>query len=148
MIRLFGGITGVVDHTEQRHTNMKQNTVIHILLGVAVLSAIALLYVLLARHGQSGLSPSGWLFFAALCLFLIVAAFAPSLVRRWRGLPGPEPLSPSDIGVYILVTAASCALAFFGVFSGMWWMMFLGFMLPPLWFMFRRPGAQRRHHKG
>jgi hypothetical protein len=148
MIRRFGGIAGFVHHTEQRHTNMKQNTVIHILLGVAVLPAVALLYVVLARHGQSGLSASGWLLFAALCLFLIVAAFAPSFVRRWRGSPAPEPLSPSDIRVCILVTVVGCALAFFGVFSGMWWMVVSAIMLPPLSFMFWRPRAQRHDHKG
>jgi hypothetical protein len=148
MIRLFGSIISVLHHAEQGYANMKQNAAIHILLGVAVLSAIALLYVVLARHGQSWLSPSGWLCFAALSLFLIVAAFAPSLVRRWRGLPAPEPLSPSDIGVYILVTVMSCGLVFFAVLSGMWWMMVLAFMLPPLSFMFRRPRAQRHDHKG
>ena len=126
---------------------MKQNTVIHIVLGVAVLPAIALLYLLLAHDGQSGLSPSRWLLFAAFSLFLIVAAFAPSLVRRLRGLPAPQPLSPSDIRVCILVTVVGCALAFYGVFSGMWWLMMLGIMLAPLSFMFRSHRVQRDDQK-
>jgi hypothetical protein len=126
---------------------MKQNTAIHILLGVAVLTAMALLYAVLARPGQPGLSPSGWLCFAALCLLLIVAAFAPSLARRWRGLPAPEPLSASDIGAFILLTVVSCAVAFLGAFSGMWWMMYLAFVLPGLWFMFRKLRSQRQEHE-
>ena len=111
---------------------MKQNTVIHILLGAAVLTGIALLCLLLAPPDQSGLSPSQWVLFAAIALVLVLAAFAPSLVRRLRGMPQPQPLSASDISFCILVTVAGCALAFFGVFSGMWWMMFLGIVLAPL----------------
>jgi hypothetical protein len=146
-ITLSGGTTSLVGQTGQRHANTKQSTAIHILLGVAILPAIALFYVLLARHGRSGLSPWGWLLFAAFCLLLIVGAFAPSLARRWRGLPAPGPLSPSEVGAYILVAVASCLLAFYGVSSGMWWMMVLAFMLPSLWFMFRRPRPQRHHYK-
>ena len=116
---------------------MKQNTVIHILLGVAVLSALALFYLCLTPPDQSGLSSLQWVLFGAFALALMLAAFAPSLVRRLRGLPPPQPLSPSDISFCILVAVVGCALAFFGVYSGMWWMMVLGIMLAPLSFMFR-----------
>jgi hypothetical protein len=96
---------------------MKQNTVIHLLLGAAVLPAIGLLYLLLAHHGQAGLSPSGWALFAALSLMLILAAFAPSLVRRLRGLPAPQPLSPSDVRFSIALVAVLCPLTFFAVWA-------------------------------
>jgi hypothetical protein len=122
---------------------MRQNTVIHLLLGVAILAAMALLYVLLSPADQSGLSPSQWVLFAAFAAALTLAAFAPSVLRRLRGLPPPQPLSPSDIRFSILVTAAGCAVAVFGVSSGMLWLMALGIVLPSLSFMFRRPGVQR-----
>jgi hypothetical protein len=122
---------------------MKQNTVIHILLGVAVLPAIALFYLLLAPPDQSGLSSWQWVLFAAFALALMLAAFAPTVLRRLQGLPPPQPLSPSDISFCILVAVVGCALALLGVHSGMWWMMVLGIMLAPLSFMFRSPRVPR-----
>jgi hypothetical protein len=122
---------------------MKQSTVIHLLLCVAVLPAIALFYLLLAPPDQSGLLSSQWVLFAAFALALMLATFAPSLLRRWRGFPPPRSLSPSDIGFCVLVTVVGCALAVVGVFTGMWWMMVLGIMLAPLSFMFRKPRAPR-----
>jgi hypothetical protein len=122
---------------------MRQNTVIHVLLGVAVLAAIALLYVLLAAPDQSGLSPSQWVLLAAFALALALAACAPSALRRLRGVPPPLPLTPSDIRFCVLATLAGSALGMFGVYSGMWWLMVLGIMLPPLSFMVRSPRVQR-----
>jgi hypothetical protein len=42
----------------------------------------------------------------------------------------------------IIVTVAGCALAFWGVYSGMWWLMVLGIMLAPLSFLLS--GNRRR----
>lgn len=114
-----------------------QNTVIHGLLAVAVLLALLLLYLVLAHHGQPALPPSGWILFVGIALVLALAAFLPSLLRRWRGLPPPPPLSPADIRLTIMVTLAGCALAFFGVFFEMWWLMAFAIMLPPLSFLRR-----------
>ena len=41
----------------------------------------------------------------------------------------------------IAVTVVGCALAFWGVYLGMWWLMLLGFMLVPLSFL---PWSTRR----
>jgi hypothetical protein len=122
---------------------MRQNTVIHVLLGVAVLAAIALLFVLLAAPDQPGLSSSQWVLIAAFALALTLAAFAPDVLRRLRGAPPPRPLTPSDIRFCILVTLAGCALGMFGVYCGMWWLMVLGITLPSLSFMVRSPRVQR-----
>ena len=121
-----------------------QNTIIHGLLGAAVLLALLLLYPLLAHNGQSNLSPSAWGLFGGAALTLASAAFLPSLVRRWRGLPSPPPLSRSDIRFVIMVSVVGCNLAVIGVFSEMWWLMALGIGLAPLSFMFR--GARQRQH--
>lgn len=111
-----------------------QNTVIHGFLGAAVLLALLLLYVLLAYHNQLMLPPAGWILFGGIAVALVSAAFLPSLTRRWRGLPPPQPLSPADIKLAMMVTLAGCALAFFGVFSEMWWLMAFAIMLAPLFF--------------
>jgi len=121
---------------------MKQNTVIHILLGVAVLLGIALLYLVLGLCSQTRLSPWEWILLGGVALALVLATFLPSVVGRLRGLPPPPPLSRSDIGSCIMVTVVGCALAVVGGFSGMWWLSTLGITLPPLWFMFR--GARQR----
>ncbi|MCK4283957.1 MAG: hypothetical protein KAX44_06540 [Candidatus Brocadiae bacterium] len=123
---------------------MKQNTVIHILLGMAVLAAIPLLYLLLAPHGQTKLSPSQWAMFGGLALALVLAVFVSSLLRRLRGPVPPQLLSPADIRFCVLVTVVTCALVFFGVWAcgplGS-----LAMMLVPLsfTFRFRRPRVQR-----
>jgi predicted metal-binding membrane protein len=124
-----------------------QNTVVHGLLGAAVLLAILLLYLVLAHPGQPVLPPSRWILFGGLALALALAAFLPSLVRRWRGLPPPQPLSPADISLVIMVTLAGCALAFFGVFFEMWWLMAFAIMLPPLFFIWRNAPKQQ-HDRG
>ena len=121
-----------------------QNTIIHGLLGAAVLLAVVLLYMVLAHDGQPNLSPSGWGLLGGAALTLALATFLPSLVRRWRGLPPPPPLSPSDISFGIMVSVVGCNLAVIGVFSEMWWLMALGIGLAPLSFMFR--GARQRQH--
>jgi hypothetical protein len=122
---------------------LTQNTIIHVLLGAAVLTAIALLYLGLAHYGQMNLSPLGWTGFGTAALALVLGAFLPSLLRRWRGLPPPQPLSSSDIGFLVMVTIAAQALAVIGVFSEMWWLMTLGIMLAPLAIMLRFPRVQR-----
>ena len=118
---------------------------IHLTLGAAVLLAMALLYVLLVHDGQPRLSPrlslSGWAVFGAAALALVLMAWAPGLLRGWRGLSPPQTLSRSDTNFYIMVAVAGCALAVAGVFSGMWWLMVLGIMLAPLSSMFRRDRA-------
>lgn len=124
-----------------------QNTIIHVLLGAIVLVAIVLNYLVLAPHGQSMLSPSGWLVFGGVALTLVLAMFLPSLVRRWRGLRPPQPLSPSDIRFCIMVAVVGCNLAVVGVVSEMWWLMALGIMLAPLSFMFRGAAQRQREQK-
>jgi hypothetical protein len=110
---------------------------------VAVLVGIALLYFLLAPPDQSGLSPSQVVLFLAIALVLVLAAFAPSVVRRLRGLRQAQLLSASDVGFCILVTVVGCALASFGVFLGIWWLTALAILLAPLSFIFRRPRVLR-----
>jgi hypothetical protein len=123
---------------------LTQNTVIHGLLGATVLFAMVLLYLVLARHGGPVLLPSGWIVFGGIALALALAAFLPSSVRRWRGLPPPQPLLPADIGMAVMVTLVGCALAFFGVFFEMWWLMAFAIMLPPLSFIWRNAPKQQR----
>ena len=120
---------------------LTQNTVLHGLLGATVLLALLLLYLSLVHHGQAVLPPSGWILFGGIALALVLAAFLPGLVRWWRGLPPAQPLSPADIRLTIIVTLAGCALAFFGVFFEMWWVMAFAIMLPPLSFL--RRSAQK-----
>ncbi len=96
---------------------MKANTVIHLLLGVAVLTAMGLLYSILIHPGQPGLSPWRWALFAALPLIFILVTFAPSLVRRWRGLPAPQPPTPSDVRFFIALVVVLCPVAFFAVWA-------------------------------
>lgn len=115
-----------------------QNTIIHVLLGAGFLAAIALLYQLL-QPSQRDRSPLEWVIFGCVALGLVAAVFAPSLVRRWRHQPPPPPLSASDIRRLVMVTLVGCALAVFGVASGMWWLTILGIMLAPLYFMPRGP---------
>ena len=120
-----------------------QNVIIHVVLGLAVVSAIALLYLGLAQSGQSQLTPWQWAVFGGAALAIVLAAFAPSLVRRWRRLPPSPPLSQSDIGFCVMVALAGSVLAVVGVVSGWLWLMTLGIMLAPLAFMLR--GAPSRH---
>jgi predicted metal-binding membrane protein len=120
-----------------------QNTVIHGLLGATVLLAILLLYLVLAHHGQPVLPPSRWILFGSIALALVLAAFLPSLVRRWRGLP-PQPLPPADISLAVMATLVGCALVLFGVFFEMWWLMAFAIMLPPLSFIWRNAPKQQR----
>jgi hypothetical protein len=125
-----------------------QNTIIHALLGAAVLLAIALLYLLLVHNAQANnLSPVEWTVFGGAALALGLAAFVPSLLRRSRGLPAAPLLSRSDIGFCIMVALVGCVLAVVGVFSEMWWLMTLGIMLAPMSFMFRgsRQSESERH---
>jgi len=123
---------------------LTQNAVIHGLLGATVLFAIVLLYLVLARHGQPVLPPSGGILFGGIALALVLAAFLPSLVRRWGGLPPPQPLLPADISLAIMVTLVGCALAFFGVFLEMGWLMAFAIMLCPLSFLWRNAPKQQR----
>jgi hypothetical protein len=95
---------------------MKPNTVIHTLLGTAVLTAVVLLYVLLARPSQPALSPQHWLLFGGGSLALVLAAFLPTVVRRLRGFP-PEPVSAADVRFSIALAAAVCPLVFFAVWG-------------------------------
>ena len=120
-----------------------QNVIIHILLGLAVALAIVLLYLGLAQSGQSQLSPWQWAVFGGAALAIVMAAFTPTLVRRWRRLPPTPLLSQSDIGFCVMVALAGSVLAVLGVFSGWLWLMTLGIMLAPLAFMLR--GEQSRH---
>jgi len=121
-----------------------QNTVVHGLLGGVVLLAILLLYLVLVHHGQTVLSLSRWIVFGGIALALVLAAFLPSLVRRWRGLPPPQPLSPVDIRSVIMVTLVGCVLAFFGAFFQMSWLMAFAIMLPPLFFIRRNAQKPQR----
>lgn len=140
--RFEGGIQATTkQHRKGEQVRPTQNTVIHGLLAAAVLLAVLLLYLVLAHHGQAALPPSGWILFGGIALALVLAAFLPSLVRWWRGLPPPPSLSPADIRWAILVTLAGCTLAFFGVFFEMWWLMAFAIMLPPLSFI--RRSAQK-----
>jgi hypothetical protein len=125
-----------------------QNTVIHGLLGATVLLGILLLYLILAHPSQMTLPLSRWILFGGIALALGLAAFLPSLLRRWRGLPPPQPLSPADIRLTIMVTLVGCALAFLGVFFEMWWLMTLAIMLPPLSFLGRNAQTQQREQGG
>lgn len=127
----------------RRERYVKQNTVIHILLGVAVLVAITLLFFLLPYPKQLW----QWILYVAIFFCLIAAAFSPSLINRWRKVPEPSSLSPADISFCILVTLAGCSLAFYGVLLNMWWLMTAGIMLPPLSFMFRNPRIKREDQK-
>jgi hypothetical protein len=110
---------------------------IHVLAGAAALLAIALLFLLL-RHGQQGLSPREWGILGGAALALSAAAFVPSLVGRLRDRPPPRPLSPADRNRLVVVTIIGCALASFGAYSGIWWLMSLGIMLAPLSFLPRK----------
>lgn len=120
--------------------NMKltQNKVIHLLLGVFVLTTIGLLYMLLLPHGLQTLAPSMWAIFGMGSFALILAAFLPSIIRYRRGLPAPKPMNRREMGIYICITLIGCILSFYGVFSGMWWMMTLGIMFAPLYFIFSK----------
>jgi len=90
------------------------------------------------------LPPSGWILFGGIALVLVSAVFLPSLVRRWRGLPRPQPLSYVDIRLAIMITLAGCALAVFGVFSEMWWLMAFAILFAPLSFTGRYAEKQQR----
>ncbi len=92
-----------------------QNTIIHILLGVAVLTAFALFYLLLAPPDQSGLSSPQWVLFAAFTLVLVLGAFGRSFLHRLRGLPPPKPLLPAEITYCILVTVIVCPLSILAI---------------------------------
>jgi hypothetical protein len=122
-----------------------QNTIIHVLLGGAVLTAIALLYLLLTHREQTNnLSLVEWAVIGGAVLALVLAVFLPILVLRWRGFPAPQPLSRSDIGFCVMVFLVGSSLAVVGVFSEMWWLMAAGIGLAPMAFMFR----ESRQHQG
>ena len=114
-----------------------QYTIIHVLLGLTVLLAIALLYMLLAPHSLSGLSPLALAVFLAAALALVLATFGPSLLRHRRSAP-PPPMSPADIRFSILVALGGIAIVVIGSSFGMSWMAMLGIMFGPLCFIFRR----------
>jgi hypothetical protein len=113
-----------------------QNTILTILLGVAVLLAIGLFY--LGFSDQSGLSASQWAWFAAFTLTLPLVVFAPIVLGQWRGTPPAPPLSQPDIRFYIAVVAVLCPLAFFAVWE---WGAYGTFviMLVPMAFILRSP---------
>lgn len=115
-----------------------QYTIIQVLLGLIVLVAIVLFYMLLAPHGLSGLSLLALAVFVAMALALVLAAFGPSLLRHWSGLSPPPPMSPADIRFSILVTLGGIAIVVIGSSFGMSWMAMLGIMFGPLCFIFRR----------
>lgn len=121
------------------------NKPIHILLGVAVALAFPFIYLLLLRPGQPTLSPWQWLLFGGVALALALAAFLPSILRRFHGLP-PHPVSPSDLRFTVALLAVLCPLAFFAV-----WMFgaFGSFviMLVPIAFMIRAPRRSQPSHK-
>lgn len=125
---------------------LTQNTTIHLLLGAAVLPGIALLYLVLAHPGQAGLPPTARAVWGGVALALVLVAFGPSLVRRWRRLPPPQPLSASDIRFCLALTLIACALAFFGTFIGsalgVPWLGPMAILIAPLAFMFRFRGRQ------
>jgi hypothetical protein len=125
------------EQPQTRTQKMKQNTVIHILLGAAVLPAIASLYLLLARPGQPALSPSHWILFGGVAFTLVLAAFLPSVVRRLRGLP-PQPISAPDVRFSIALAAVVCPLAFFAVWTFGPFGSFV-IMLVPIAFFLRSP---------
>ena len=77
---------------------LTQNAIVHVLLVIAILPAIALIYFLLARPGEGTLSLAAWGAFSAAALFLVIVTFAPSVARRWKGLPAPEPLGSGGGG--------------------------------------------------
>ena len=120
------------------------NTIIQCLLVAAALAAVGLIYLLLAQRGQPNLSPWQWAVFAVAAVALLLAAFAPSLVRRFRHQPAPLPLAPVDTRRLVAVALVGCVLAFVGVYTEMWWLMTLGFMLAPLSFLPRAPRTERR----
>ena len=117
----------------------KSNTIIQCLLVAAGLAAVGLIYLLLAHRGQPKLLPWQWTVFAVAALALLLAAFAPSLVRRLRHQPPPLPLTPMDTRRLVAVALVGCVLAFVGVYMEMWWLMTLGIMLAPLSFLPRAP---------
>lgn len=123
----------------KEYTNMKltQNAIIHVLLGAVVLLAIALFYRTLAHYGRTKLGPLEWAVFGGAALALVLATFGPSLVRRWRRLPPPQPLSRSDIGFCIMVTLVGCAFTSAGGLYGMSWLIVVGIMLVPFSFILR-----------
>ena len=109
---------------------LSQNSVIHLLLGAAMLTAIVLLYFILAPLGGNGHSMAMWILFGAAALLLSIAAFGPSIYRARRGLPTAPPMSPSEIRTLSVIAVIGCVLAFFG--------MTVGIILAPLYFIFRQ----------
>jgi hypothetical protein len=85
--------------------------------------------------------------FAAFAFALTLAAFAPTVLRRVRGLPPPPPLSPSDIRFSIAVALAVSALAFFAVRTQGPFGSFV-IMLVPIAFIFRFPRRGLRNTHG
>ena len=118
---------------------LTRTTTIHLLLGLAVLLAVALLYALVAGDAQPTLSPLDWLVFDA-ALGLVLLALALAFLRR-RGSASRQVLCGADTGHYRIVGLLGCALAVAGVVSGTWWLMVLGIVLAPLFFLFRRAQA-------
>ena len=117
----------------------RSNTIIPWLLVAAALTAVGLIYLLLAQRGQPNLSPGQWAVFAVAALALLLVAFAPSLVGRFRHQPPPLPLTPVDTRRLVAVALVGCVLAFVGAYKEMWWLMTLGIMLAPFSFLPRAP---------
>src|SRR3954471_23807350 len=92
------------------------NKVIHILLGVAVVLAFPIIYLLLLRPGQPTLSPLQWLLFGSMASALALGAFLPSILRQVRGLP-QQPVSASHLRFSIVLAGLLCPLAFFAVWT-------------------------------
>ena len=125
---------------------LTQYTIIHGLLGLVVLVTIGLFYALLVPHGQSSLSPLTWTVFIAAALALGLVAFAPSLLRRWRGLAPPPPMSAADIKFSIVLVAVLCPIAFWAVWLGGAYGS-MAMILVPLAFLFRFRSGSGSSHK-
>ncbi|MHA3772293.1 hypothetical protein ACXR0O_12235 [Verrucomicrobiota bacterium sgz303538] len=114
---------------------MNYSKITHVLLGGAVLLALLLVYLGLLHLGQSTLSPLQWLLFGAFGVALLLMAFLPSMVRRFRGMP-QEAISPSDFRFTMAVAGILCPVAFFAVWVfGAYGAIIIAFA--PAIFMFR-----------
>lgn len=104
-----------------------QNTIIRVLPAVAFLTVIALRYLRLPPHGPPDLLSSEWAVFGAALAFVLVAV-GRRLLRRWRRLPSPQPLSRNEIGFCVIVTLVGCMISSVGVSLGTPWLTGLGGM--------------------
>ncbi|HLJ56956.1 MAG TPA: hypothetical protein VKT77_18090 [Chthonomonadaceae bacterium] len=116
----------------------RQHKFVLILLAGTTVVAVGLSFALVARSVQRGPSPAMWAVIAA-ALATGAAVFVPSLLRRRGSVEPTASLSPADVRFCVLITVVGMALAVFGVFSGMWWIMALGITLSPIAFRFRWP---------